>query len=97
MQATSWRRVAEVATAQWGVVARAQITALGVDPAAIDYWIRAERLHVVHRGVYAVGHRSLRVEGRRLAAVLACGPGAVLSHRSAADHWGIERTEQSGR
>ena len=43
----------------------------------------------VHRGVYAVGHRALRPEGHRLAAVLACGPGAVLSHRSAAAHWGL--------
>jgi Protein of unknown function (DUF559) len=53
-------------------------------------------VHVAHRGVYAVGHRALRVEGRRLAAVLACGPHAVLSHRSAADHWGLLATQQSG-
>jgi hypothetical protein len=53
-------------------------------------------LHRVHQGVYAVGHRALRVEGRRLAAVLACGPGAVLSHRSAASHWGLLATDQVG-
>jgi very-short-patch-repair endonuclease len=47
------------------------------------------RLHVVYRGVYAVGHVALRVEGRFVATVLASGPGAVLSHRSAAAHWGL--------
>jgi hypothetical protein len=43
----------------------------------------------VHRGVYAVGHTVLTDEGRLMAAVLAGGPGTVLSHRSAAAHWGI--------
>jgi very-short-patch-repair endonuclease len=47
------------------------------------------QLHPIHRGVYAVGHRLLTREGRWLAAVLAAGPGAVLSHRSAAALWGI--------
>jgi very-short-patch-repair endonuclease len=46
-------------------------------------------LVVLHRGVYAVGHGELRPEGRWLAAVLACGPGAVLSHRSAAALWDL--------
>ena len=46
-------------------------------------------------GVYAVGPPRLRPEGRRLAAVLACGPGAVLSHRSAAAHWGLLATDQT--
>jgi very-short-patch-repair endonuclease len=90
-----WIRAAEIAAAQWGVVARAQLTAIGVPARTVDSWVRAERLHVLHRGVYAVGHRVLRVEGRRLAAVLACGPGAALSHRSAADHWGLLRTERT--
>jgi very-short-patch-repair endonuclease len=51
--------------------------------------VRAGRLHRLHRGVYAVGHTVLTREGRWLAAVLACGDGAVLSHRSAAAHWGL--------
>jgi hypothetical protein len=42
--------------------------------------------------VYAVGHRAVGLNGRRLAAVCACGPGALLSHRSAADAWGIRRS-----
>ncbi len=49
---------------------------------------------MLHRGVYAVGHRRLRPEGHRLAAVLACGPGAVLSHTSAAAHWGLLNSDQ---
>jgi very-short-patch-repair endonuclease len=52
-------------------------------------WVRRSRLHVVHRGIYAIGHPVLRLEGRWMAAVLAGGPGAVLSHRSAAVCWGL--------
>jgi hypothetical protein len=84
-----------VAERQWGVVSRAQLLAMGVSPAAIATWRRRRRLQVVYRGVYSVGHRSLRTEGRRLAAVLACGPGAVLSHMSAASHWGLLHTDQT--
>jgi hypothetical protein len=51
-------------------------------------------LHRVHRGVYAVGHRNPPLEGRFLAAVKACGPEAVLSHRSAAALWGILEWEE---
>jgi putative AbiEi antitoxin of type IV toxin-antitoxin system/uncharacterized protein DUF559 len=87
--------VVGVAERQSGVVSRAQLLDIGVSPAAIATWRRRGRLHVVYRGVYALGHRSLRTEGRRLAAVLACGPGAVLSHRSAASHWGLLRTDQT--
>jgi hypothetical protein len=49
----------------------------------------AGRLHLLHRGVYAIGCGRVRREGTWLAAVLAGGPGAVLSHRSAAAHWGL--------
>jgi hypothetical protein len=56
--------------------------------------VRSGRLHRVHHGVYALGHTLLRPEGHRLAAVLACGPGAVLSHRSAAAHWELLATSQ---
>ena len=55
----------------------------------------AERLQRLWRGVYAFGHSELRLEGRLLGAVLASGRGAVLSHRSAADHWGILRTNRA--
>jgi very-short-patch-repair endonuclease len=49
----------------------------------------------LHRGVYAVGHDRLRIEGRWLAAVMACGPGAVLSHRDAAQLWGLRQSSSA--
>jgi hypothetical protein len=49
--------------------------------------VRTGRLIRVHRGVYAVGHEALSDRGRMIAALLAAGPGAVLSHRTAAYHW----------
>jgi very-short-patch-repair endonuclease len=87
--------VAGLAQRQWGLVSRAQLQRLGVSAAGVGSWVRRERLHVVYRGVYAVGHARLGREGRWLAAVLACGPGAVLSHRTAAAHWGLLATEQA--
>jgi hypothetical protein len=69
---------------QWGVVSRGQLRDLGVPRGAVEHWLATGRLRPLHRGVYALGHASLRAEGRWIAAVLACGPGAVLSHRSAA-------------
>jgi hypothetical protein len=87
--------LAQLAGAQWGVVSRGQLRALGFGRGAIERRLSVGRLHVVHRGVYAVGHRALRVEGRWLAAVLACGDGAVLSHRSAAAHWGLLASQQA--
>ena len=87
--------MAELAARRWGVLSRAQLRALGVAPATVDYWVQSHRLEVVYRGVYAVGGSVLRGEGHRLAAVLACGPGAVLSHRSAATQWGLLATSQT--
>jgi predicted transcriptional regulator of viral defense system len=84
--------VAELATRQWGVVSVEQLRALGVSKDAVQRRVRAGRLHRLHHGVYAVGHTVIRREGRWLAAVLACGDGAVLSHLSAAAHWGLLAT-----
>jgi predicted transcriptional regulator of viral defense system len=81
--------IAGLAASQHGVVSRLQLRALGLSVAAIDHRVRAGRLHLVHRSVYAVGHRALTVEGRWLAAVLAAGSDAVLSHGSAAAAWGL--------
>jgi predicted transcriptional regulator of viral defense system len=89
------RTLAELAKRQWGVVSVQQLRTLGVGRAAVTRRVRAGRLHRLHRGVYAVGHAHLGREGRRLAAVLACGEGAVLSHRSAAAHWGLLDTQSS--
>jgi len=52
---------------------------------------KAGRLHRIHRGVYAVGHRGLSLDGRFMAAVLTCGTGAVISHISAAILWELLR------
>jgi very-short-patch-repair endonuclease len=54
---------------------------------------RVERgvLHRLHQGVYAVGHLAIDHQGRWMAAVLASGRDAVLSHGSAAAHWGLLR------
>ena len=79
--------IAAVARGQHGVVARWQMLALGITARAIDVRIEAGRLHPIHRGVYAVGHRVVSREGEWLAAVLAGGAAAVLSHESAAALW----------
>jgi very-short-patch-repair endonuclease len=62
---------------------------LGVSKSGIQYRIGVGRLHIVEREAYAVGHPYLTARGRWMAAVLACGEGSVLSHRSAGDHLGI--------
>jgi very-short-patch-repair endonuclease len=74
---------------QHGVIARRQLLELGMSASAIDHRIAGARLHRVFRGVYAVGRPQLSVVGRWMAAVLACGPNAVLSHLSAGALWGI--------
>jgi very-short-patch-repair endonuclease len=79
--------VAAMAAQQHGVVTIAQLNRAGLLRPAVSRRVAAGRLHRVHRGVYAVGHRGLSKEGRWMAAVLACGDGAVLSHRSAAELW----------
>jgi predicted transcriptional regulator of viral defense system len=84
--------LAELASRQHGVVSRAQLSMLGFDRGGIDRRVQNRRLHRIYRGVYAVGHTVLTPNARYLAAVLACGPGAVLSHRSAASFWGLLRT-----
>lgn len=81
--------LAELAARQHGRVALAQLSALGLTPGGVAGRVRSGRLHRVQRGVYAVGHRIETKESVYTAAVLACGPGAVLSHRSAADHQGL--------
>jgi very-short-patch-repair endonuclease len=74
---------------QHGVVARRQLLELGLGARRIERRIASGRLHPVWRGVYAVGRPQLERHGRWWAAVLAGGPGAVLSHGSAAALWGF--------
>lgn len=97
------RRAWELAGRQHGVVARRQLLALGFNSREIEHRIGRGRLHIIARGVYAVGWPRLTRERRWVAAVLACGDGAALahhgdaalSHRSAAALWeiGAERPQ----
>jgi very-short-patch-repair endonuclease len=81
--------VVELAEAQHGVATRSQLMQMGLSDDAIYRQTMAGRLHAVHAGVYAVGHRLLTVRGKWMAAVLACGDKALLSHRAAAALWDI--------
>jgi very-short-patch-repair endonuclease len=79
----------ELVARQHGVVARWQLLARGMSRHAIEHRIATGRLHPVMRGIYAVGRPELAREGRWMAAVLACGPDASLSHSSGAALWAI--------
>src|SRR5215218_8710774 len=85
------RQAWELARRQHGVVTRGQLLDLGFSAEAIKHRVQKGRLHPVVRGVYVVGRRDLSREGRWMAAVLACGPGAALSHRCAAALWGFAK------
>jgi very-short-patch-repair endonuclease len=78
------KKIAGLAWRQHGVVSRRQMLRLGLSEDVIDSWARNGRILRVQRGVYSLGHVNLDARGRIHAAVLACGPGAVASHRSAA-------------
>ncbi len=65
--------------------------ALGLGRDAIRYRETIGRLHRAHRGVYAVGKRPITPPERAAGAVLACGPGALLSHGSAMALWGLSK------
>lgn len=82
-------RIAEHARRQHGAVSIDQLRAAGLSDGAVSKRCRLGRLHRLHRGIYAVGHIAASVERRWMAAVLAMGDGAVLSHRSAAELWGL--------
>jgi very-short-patch-repair endonuclease len=84
-------RVAQRAAEEWGVLSIDELRDCGLSPVGVAVRVRNGRLHPVHRGVYAVGHTNLPLEGRFLAAVKACGPGAVLSHFAAGAHFGFLR------
>jgi very-short-patch-repair endonuclease len=87
-----WARAAwRLAARQHGVVSRAQLVELGMGTKAIRHRLGNGRLHPLLQGVYAVGRPEVTQRGGWMAAVLACGPRALLSHRSAAALWGIRR------
>src|SRR4051794_11459274 len=78
-----------LARRQHFVITRKQRLAIGYTSEAIDYRIETRWLHPIHAGVYAVARGDLTREGYFMAAVLACGPGAALSHESAAELYAV--------
>src|SRR4051812_15963582 len=83
--------VARRAAPGWGVLSLDELRVCGLSRNAVAVRVRNGRLHPMHRGVYAVGHARVPLEGCFLAAVKACAPGAVLSHFAAAAYYGFVR------
>lgn len=82
-------RAALVAARQYGVLTQGQLRSAGISRSAVSRRVASGRLQRLHRGVYAFGVASGSLHATALAAVLACGPGAILSHHSAALLWGV--------
>src|SRR4051812_35267673 len=89
------REIAALAARQHGVVSRGQLRDLGLADSAIGYRVSSGRLHRVHRGVFAVGHRRLPSLGAWSAAGLPRGPRAVLSHAAAPPLWDMRPSAAS--
>jgi Transcriptional regulator, AbiEi antitoxin/Protein of unknown function (DUF559) len=85
------RAIAAIAARQNGNITRRQLLAIGVDDGGIAWRVKIGRLYRVFRGVYSVGRPAITPHQRGAAAVLACGPGAALSHSSAMALWGYWR------
>jgi very-short-patch-repair endonuclease len=81
--------VGVIADRQHGVISRDQMRRLGFKDGAISHALSTGRLHPVFRGAYALGHGRIAERGRLMAVTLACGKGAVVSHRSAAALFGL--------
>ena len=88
-------RVSQIATNQGGPISRDQLKELGFGRGSIDYWVACGRLHRRFRGVYLLGHEAITPKGVMMAAVLACGVQAVLSHRAASDWRGFYRSARA--
>jgi len=84
--------IRELAERQHGVVARRQLLEMGLGSGLIRDRVRGGKLIQLHRGVFALGHRRIGLPGEWIAAVLAAGPAAVLSHGSAAHLWDLRRS-----
>lgn len=91
------RELAGLAARQHGVISLKQLGDLGLSARAVQQRAQAGGLHRVHQAVYSIAPPELlSLRGHFMAAVLACGPDAVLSHRSAAHLHGLRRTERQG-
>ena len=88
-RANADRLIARIAARQHGVIGVGQLHEAGIGDQGVSKRTKAGRLHRLHRSVYAVGHTRLSFEGRCMAAALAMGERAVVSHRSAAALWGM--------
>ena len=89
------RAIGRIAEGQYGVISRAQLSELAVGRGALEHRMNEGRLHPVHRGVYAiVGPRLLTQRGRWMGAVLAGGPGTVVSFFAAAALWRMRRSSR---
>ena len=82
-------RVARLAARQQGRITYRQLRLLGVGETTIVAWIESQRLHPRRPGVYALGHTAATTESELWEAILYAGPGAMLSHWSAASRWGL--------
>jgi predicted transcriptional regulator of viral defense system len=91
------RRLARIAARQHGVVSIRQLQKLGFGHTTVEREGAAGRLHRLHRGVYAVGHKKLSWHGHCLAAVLANAPAAVASHFTAGWLWGLILNRPDGK
>lgn len=85
------RALRALATRQHGVVSHRQLLRLGFEVRWIERRLEEGRFEAIHREVYSVGHSRVPGKGRWWAAVLAYGPGSVLSHQSAAVLWRLRR------
>jgi predicted transcriptional regulator of viral defense system len=87
------RGLAELAAQQHGVISRRQLARCGLSGSSVSRWVASGRLHPVYPHVYALGHAALSLEGRLIAALLYAGPGAALSHTTAAWRWSLIEAE----
>ena len=87
--------IAEIADAQHGVISLPQLEAVGLSDSGVRKRVAAGKLHRVYPGAFAVGHSRITWTGRYMAAVLAAGEDAVMSHRCAARLHGLRRTAGS--
>lgn len=84
------RAIADLAASQHFLISRQQAIQLGATDKYINYQVSSGRWLRIHSGVYQVDRRPLVWVGNLMAAVLACGPGARVSHRAALLLWQMD-------